>query len=60
MQRRRFLYALSGLSLLGSTRALAQPAATPRRVTVMRFTDDGKPAGLGKLMHIVLAHAKNA
>ncbi len=45
MQRRRFLYALSGLSLLGSTRALAQPAATPRRVTVMRFTDDGKPLG---------------
>ena len=42
MQRRRFLYVLSGFTLLGSTHAFAQAA---RRVTVMRFSDDGKPLG---------------
>lgn len=48
MQRRKFLYALSGLTLIGSTRSFAGTAAAPlqsTQVTVMRFSDDGKPLG---------------
>ena len=45
MQRRRFLYALSSLALLGSTRTFAQTASLAKRVTIMRLSDEGKPLG---------------
>ena len=49
MQRRQFLYALSGITVIGSTRALAATASAPKQVTIMRFSDDGKPLGRATL-----------
>lgn len=48
MQRRQFLFALSGAALLLAGRAFA----IDDKVTIMRFADDGKPLGretLGKI-----------
>ena len=45
MQRRQFLYALSGITLVGSTRSFAVTVSAPVQVTIMRFSDDGKPLG---------------
>lgn len=45
MQRRQFLYAISGITAIASTRALAATASAPKQVTIMRFSDDGKPLG---------------
>ncbi len=44
MLRRDFLLALSGLALTYGTRALAATTASDQ-VTIMRFSDDGKPLG---------------
>ena len=49
MQRRQFLYALSGITVIGSTRALAATTSAPKQVTIMRFSDDGKPLGRATL-----------
>ena len=46
MLRRDFLLALSGIALVYTTRSFAGIAATSDQVTVMRFSDDGKPLGL--------------
>lgn len=43
MQRRRFLSVLSGIGLAYATRSFAAPVA--ESVTVMQFSDDGKPLG---------------
>lgn len=44
MQRRQFLFALSGVAMVLATRSYAGIAAN--QVTVMKFSDDGKPLGL--------------
>ena len=49
MQRRQFLYAVSGLAAMAPTvvpiRAWAASNAKPVQVTIMQFSDDGKPLG---------------
>lgn len=45
MQRRQFLFALSGATLLLASRSFA----SGNKVVVMRFSDDGKPLGLASL-----------
>lgn len=47
MQRRHFLYTLSGFTLALATRSFAadQPSGSGK-VTIMQFSDDGKPLGL--------------
>ena len=45
MQRRDFLLAMSGLALTYSARALAGSASTNKQVTIMKYSDDGKPLG---------------
>jgi peptide-methionine (R)-S-oxide reductase len=43
MHRRQFLFALSGIALAGTSRAFARPGN--EQVTIMQFSDDGKPLG---------------
>ena len=50
MQRREFLTALSGLALAYSARSLASTPNTNDSVTIMQYSDDGKPLG-----HVTLA-----
>ncbi len=45
MQRREFLLALSGIALAYTVRSVAAVAATIAQVTIMQFSDDGKPLG---------------
>ncbi len=45
MRRRDFLLALSGLAAVYTTRSLAGEAQASELVTIMRFSDDGKPQG---------------
>ncbi len=45
MLRREFLFALSGLAALYTTRSIAGAAPAGDKVTIMRFSDDGKPLG---------------
>jgi peptide-methionine (R)-S-oxide reductase len=45
MQRRKFLHTLSAITLTFSTRAFSEAASAAKRVTVVRFSDDGKPLG---------------
>ena len=45
MQRREFLTALSGLALAYSARSLAVTPSASSTVTIMQFSDDGKPLG---------------
>ncbi len=47
MQRRQFLFALSAFGLMLSSRSFA--VFGDERVTIMRFSDDGKPLGLAVL-----------
>lgn len=47
MQRRQFLFALTGLAAVLTTRSFA--ASYGDKVVVMRFSDDGKPLGLASL-----------
>jgi len=49
MQRRQFLYTLSGITVIGSTRALAGTASIPKQVAIMRFSDNGIPLGQATL-----------
>ncbi len=46
MQRRKFLSVLSALAAVGATRSFAGTSATDGKVTIMQFSDDGKPLGL--------------
>jgi peptide-methionine (R)-S-oxide reductase len=45
MQRRDFLLAISGMALTYSARALAGNTSTNKQVTIMKYSDDGKPLG---------------
>lgn len=45
MQRRQFLFALSGMALACTTRSFAGTASAAERVTIVQFSDDGKPLG---------------
>jgi peptide-methionine (R)-S-oxide reductase len=45
MQRRQFLFALSGATVFLATRSFAGTASGGGKVTIMRFSDDGKPLG---------------
>jgi len=49
MQRRQFLYALSGVAMGCATRTFASQATGNNLVTVMQFSDDGKPLGRANL-----------
>ncbi len=46
MLRREFLHALSGVALAFSTRSFGGMTPANDEVSVMRFSDDGKPLGL--------------
>jgi peptide-methionine (R)-S-oxide reductase len=52
MQRRHFLYTLSGLTLAMATRSFADPLPASSMVTIMQFSDDGKPLGLATLARV--------
>lgn len=45
MQRRQFLSLLSGIGVAYTVRAFAGPAPVAEQVTIMQFSDDGKPLG---------------
>lgn len=49
MRRRDFLFALSGIALAYTARSFAGAAVAGDQVTVMRFSDDGKPLGFATL-----------
>ena len=49
MQRRRFLCALSGAAVMLATRSFAGMASGDDKVTIMQFSDDGKPLGRATL-----------
>ena len=52
MQRRQFLFTLPGITLALATRSFAAPGND--KVTIMRFSDDGKALGL-----VTLAKVRN-
>jgi len=52
MQRREFLTALSSLALAYSTRSFAAKAVTNDQVTIMKYSDDGKPLGLATVAKV--------
>ena len=43
MQRRQFLFALSGAAVALASRSFAATSSGAGKVTIMRFSDDGKP-----------------
>jgi peptide-methionine (R)-S-oxide reductase len=45
MQRRQFLSLLSGIGLVYAARSFAGAASAGDQVTIMQFSDDGKPLG---------------
>lgn len=45
MQRRQFLSALSGAAVMLATRSFAGAAPVGDKVTIMQFSDDGRPLG---------------
>jgi len=49
MQRREFLFALSGIALSYSARVLAGSTVASKQITIMRFSDAGKPLGRATL-----------
>jgi peptide-methionine (R)-S-oxide reductase len=49
MQRRQFLFALSGVAAALATRSYADTASATDKVIVMQFSDDGKPLGRATL-----------
>jgi peptide-methionine (R)-S-oxide reductase len=52
MERRKFFGALSAIGLAYSTRARVAAAAAGDQVTIMRFSDDGKPLGRATLAKV--------
>ena len=52
MQRRHFLYALSGFTMALATRSFADQVSGSDKVTIMQFSDDGKPLGLATLSRV--------
>ena len=49
MQRRQFLFALSGIAVVMAGRSYAAIAPAASKVTVMQFSDDGRAQGLATL-----------
>ena len=49
MRRRDFLYTLPGVALTCSTRSFADTEFVSGKVTIMKFSDDGKPLGYATL-----------
>jgi peptide-methionine (R)-S-oxide reductase len=45
MQRRQFLFALSGAAVFFASRSYASNTSGGDKVTIMQFSDDGKPLG---------------
>ena len=52
MQRRHFLFALSGITMALATRSFAGEASGNDQVTVMQFSDDGKAMGRATLSRV--------
>lgn len=52
MQRRQFLFTLSGAAMLMATRSFAGRASEGARVTIVQFSDDGKPLGRATLFKV--------
>lgn len=52
MQRRQFLSLLSGIGMVYATRSFAGEAPGGGKVTVMQFSDDGKPLGRATLAKV--------
>jgi peptide-methionine (R)-S-oxide reductase len=52
MQRRQFLFALSGIAAICATRSYADPSPASDKVTIMQFGDDGKPLGRATLSKV--------
>lgn len=52
MLRRDFLLAISGIALTYTVRSFARPPATSDEVTIMQFSDDGKPLGPATLAKV--------
>ncbi len=52
MQRRQFLFALSGAAVVLATRSFADMAPAGGKVTIMQFSDDGKPLGRATLAKV--------
>jgi peptide-methionine (R)-S-oxide reductase len=50
MERRQFLFTLSGITLALATRSYAAPGSG--KVTIMQFSDDGKPLGPATLAKV--------
>ena len=52
MQRRQFLFALSGFAAVYATRSYAGAGSGKDMVTIMQFADDGKPLGRAPLAKV--------
>jgi len=52
MQRRHFLFALSGLTVALATRSFAGETSGGDKVTIIQFSDDGKPLGRATLARV--------
>ena len=52
MQRRQFLFALSSAMVALATRSLALTKPGDDKVTIMQFSDDGKPLGRATLAKV--------
>lgn len=52
MQRRQFLFALSSAAVVLATRSFAGTAADGGKVTIMQYSDDGKPLGRATLAKV--------
>lgn len=53
MQRRQFLFALSGAAVLVASRSFAGGTSGGEQVTIMQFSDDGKPLGRTALSKVI-------
>ena len=49
MQRRQFIFALSGAAVVLATSSFASATSVGGKVTIMKLSDDGKPLGLTTL-----------
>jgi len=52
MQRRQFLLALSGIAAVCATRSFASAISGNDKVSIMQFSDDGKPLGRATLSKV--------
>ncbi len=52
MQRRQFLFALSGIAVACATRSYGKEVTGNDMVTIMQFSDDGKPLGRATLAKV--------